>query len=344
MAEVSVGTVDRILHNRGRVSEEKRLKVEKVLKEINYEPNMVARFLASKKSYTFAAITPSYTQGSYWELACEGINRAANELKKFNIKIEYFHFDQYDRESFIEACRQLLKENFDGVIIATLFGEHVIDLSNKLEEREIPFVYIDSDIEGQNDLAYFGGDSFVSGQIAAKLLTTEVGLDSDIFFVYIKFKHREVSVQMYTRELGFMDYLEKNNYKGTIHHIELDPDNKEESLRQINDLLGKNKSLMGGIVFNSRIYQLIEFLDLAEKHLTKNIRLIGHDAIGGNIEALKSEKVMFLLSQRPDLQGYDAVKALGNYFLFKQIPQKKNYMPIDILLKENIDFYNNYKL
>lgn len=344
MAEVSVGTVDRILHNRGRVSEEKRLKVEKVLKEINYEPNMVARFLASKKSYTFAAITPSYTQGSYWELACEGISRAANELKKFNIKIEYFHFNQYDRESFIEACQQLLKENFDGVIVATLFGEHVIDLSRKLEEREIPFVYIDSDIEGQNDLAYFGGDSFVSGQIAAKLLTTEVGLDADIFFAYIKFKHRDVSVQMYTRELGFMDYLEKNHYKGTIHHIELDPDNKGESLRQINDLLGKNRSLMGGIVFNSRIYELIEFIDKIDKSLTKNIRLVGHDAIEGNVEALKSEKVMFLLSQRPDLQGYDAVKALGNYFLFKQIPQKKNYMPTDILLKENIDFYNNYKL
>mgnify|MGYP000166716285 CR=1 FL=1 len=34
MAGVSTGTVDRVLHNRGRVSEEKRAKVEKVLKEI----------------------------------------------------------------------------------------------------------------------------------------------------------------------------------------------------------------------------------------------------------------------------------------------------------------------
>lgn len=44
MANVSVGTVDRILHNRGRVSEEKRIRVENVLKEIDYKPNMVARF------------------------------------------------------------------------------------------------------------------------------------------------------------------------------------------------------------------------------------------------------------------------------------------------------------
>ena len=37
MSGVSTGTVDPILHNRGKVSEEAQKKVEKVLKEIGYE-------------------------------------------------------------------------------------------------------------------------------------------------------------------------------------------------------------------------------------------------------------------------------------------------------------------
>ena len=41
-AGVSVGTVDRVLHKRPNVSEKVREKVEKVLKEQNYEPNMYA--------------------------------------------------------------------------------------------------------------------------------------------------------------------------------------------------------------------------------------------------------------------------------------------------------------
>ncbi len=61
LAEVSPGTVDRVLHNRGKVSPEKRAKVEKVLKEINYEPNMVARVLASKKVYRFAVLAPTFS-------------------------------------------------------------------------------------------------------------------------------------------------------------------------------------------------------------------------------------------------------------------------------------------
>ncbi|MFV0468049.1 MAG: substrate-binding domain-containing protein [Dysgonomonas sp.] len=344
MANVSIGTVDRVLHNRGHVSEEKRERVEKVLKEINYEPNMVARFLASKRNYIFAAIVPFYNKGSYWELACEGINRAAKEMRKFNITVEYFQFDQYDRNSFTLATESLLGSKFDGVVIPTLFGEYVIELSGKLDELNIPYIYIDSGLSGQNNLAYFGGDSFVSGSIAAKLLLMETGSNADIIFSHIKFKHKEVSIQMRTREAGFMDYLSKIGYTGTIHHVEINPDNLAQGKKQLEEILKKTNSVLGGIVFNSRIYELIKVLEKIDSKLKENLRLIGHDAIEGNITALKKGQIMFLLSQRPDLQGYDAVKALGNYLLFKQIPDKENFMPIDILIRENIDYYKNYKL
>ena len=52
MAGVSVGTVDRVIHNRGRVSEENRKKVQAILEMVHYQPNLMARSLAaSKKQY-----------------------------------------------------------------------------------------------------------------------------------------------------------------------------------------------------------------------------------------------------------------------------------------------------
>lgn len=51
MAGVSAGTVDRVLHNRGDVSAASREKVQKVLDEIDYHPNMFAIGLAAKKRY-----------------------------------------------------------------------------------------------------------------------------------------------------------------------------------------------------------------------------------------------------------------------------------------------------
>lgn len=345
MAGVSVGTVDRVLHNRGHVSDDKRELVEKILKEIDYQPNMVARFLASKKIYTFAAIIPAYTEGSYWELAYKGLERAVSELSKFNTQIEYFHFDQYDRTSFIKAKEELLSKKFDGVIIATLFGELVVELSKQLDQEETPYAYIDSNIPNQNNLFYFGGDSYVSGQIAAKLLLKEIGDDSHIFFAHIKFKHSEISVQMKTRENGFLDYLKTNDFKGNIHHVELDPDKQEEGVKKLTDLFSTyREKQIGGIVLNSRIYELVAMLDQIPHQYTDKICLVGHDAIDSNVNALKEKRVTYLLSQRPDTQGYDAVNALSNHLIFKQEYEKDNYMPIDILIKENVDYYKNYKL
>ena len=51
MSGVSAGTVDRVLHNRGDVSVSSREKVQKVLDEIDYHPNMFAIGLAAKKHY-----------------------------------------------------------------------------------------------------------------------------------------------------------------------------------------------------------------------------------------------------------------------------------------------------
>lgn len=50
MAGVSVGTVDRVIHNRGRVSEENRKKVQAILEMVHYQPNLMARSLATPKA------------------------------------------------------------------------------------------------------------------------------------------------------------------------------------------------------------------------------------------------------------------------------------------------------
>ena len=86
MAGVSVGTVDRVIHNRGRVSEENRKKVQTILEMVHYQPNLMARSLASKKQYHFVAITPSFTHGEYWEAISDGIDKAASEMESYRRK------------------------------------------------------------------------------------------------------------------------------------------------------------------------------------------------------------------------------------------------------------------
>jgi LacI family transcriptional regulator len=343
-AGVSTGTVDRVIHNRGKVSKEKLELVEKALKEMNYEPNILASFLASKRNFRFAAIVPSYTSGSYWELACEGIKKAAEEVEKYNTQIDIYYFDQYNVATFNEIVQQVIVKEYDGVVIATLFEKPVKAFAKDLDFNKVPYVFIDSDIPNQNNLSYFGSNTYITGKIAARLLLESTNNLNTIFFAHIKFKRSEISVQMRNREKGFIDYLIETDFRGRIQHIEFDPENAKEGLETLTKLLENNEYPVGGIILNSRIYQFADIIQKLPENLRKKMYLIGHDAIPGNVEALKNDDVKFLLSQRTDLQGYDAVKALSNFLVFKEQPAKINYMPIDILLKDNVDYYYNYKL
>ena len=157
MAGVSVGTVDRVIHNRGRVSEENEKKVRAILEKANYQPNLMARSLASKKQYHFLAITPSFKPGEYWEAISEGIDKAASETEFYNVNVTKLFFDQYDNHTFDAIVRTLFdEEDIDGVLIATLFTDSVVRLSRELDARDIPYVYVDSNIVGEHQLAYFG--------------------------------------------------------------------------------------------------------------------------------------------------------------------------------------------
>lgn len=87
-AGVSVGTVDRVLHERPNVSEPARKKVEQALKEMNYQPNMYASALAYNKQYTFYMLLPKHESEAYWEEIEEGARKCEDTRRDFHIDVE----------------------------------------------------------------------------------------------------------------------------------------------------------------------------------------------------------------------------------------------------------------
>ena len=142
MSGVSAGTVDRVLHNRGDVSVSSREKVQKVLDEIDYHPNMFAIGLAAKKRYHIVCIIPYYIEHDYWHAVAAGIDRAAQELRPFNVGVSYLYYRHADKSSYKEACAVLREENADAVLVAPNFREETIKLTTYLEEADIPLSLI----------------------------------------------------------------------------------------------------------------------------------------------------------------------------------------------------------
>lgn len=82
-ANVSVATVSRVMNGNYPVKAETRETVLRVIKELNYIPNMQARELTKQKSTIIGVVVPSITNMFFTEL----VNGIENELKSNSLSI-----------------------------------------------------------------------------------------------------------------------------------------------------------------------------------------------------------------------------------------------------------------
>lgn len=337
LAGVSEGTVDRVLHNRGEVSQKTREKVERVLQEIDYSPNLLARSLATKKNYTFACIIPEHKSNEYWQSVENGFDQAARDFSHYNVKLKRYYYDQFDVQSFTQLSQSILKDQLpDALIIAPIFKEETMKLLQTKEFESIPFSFIDSMIEEMNFLTYYGQNSFQSGYIASKLMTQSILPDSRVLIIRNKRKGA-VSNQTIARKKGFIQYLNDHQLSDVeLLDLELSENDDEVNYMTLKQVFEKHDNIRGVITFNSRIYRLAKYF---EKHEFHDVTLIGYDLLEENVRYLKNGIVTYLLAQRPEKQAYFTVRDICMKLIMKQEVKNINYMPVDIIIKENIEEY-----
>lgn len=340
LAGVSAGTVDRVLHNRGEVSESSRLKVQKVLNEINYQPNMFAIGLAAKKKYHIVCLIPYYVENDYWHSVSIGIDRASRELKAFNVNVSYIHYCHEEEESYVRAGEELLLQKPDAVLIAPNFRLHTLEITRQLDELKTPYIFIDFNVKESQALKYIGQDSYMSGYIAAKILMRDYNPDKELVLFLPSNKDNPAEIQMQRRIEGFMRYLAEEKDALTIYDVILDKDDSLGNKVVLDSFFSEHPRAKLGASFNSRVYLVGEYLKETGRQLDA---LIGYDLLPANVDLLKSGEVKYLLGQRPGLQGYHGVKSLCEFVMLKKITQNVKYMPIDILMKENIAFYFEFE-
>ena len=100
---LTVGTVSRVLNNRGYISEQTRRKVYDVMKELDYQPNEMARSLSKKRSNTIGVIVPHIVHPYFARLVSD-LEQAAYDRK---YKILLFNSQGKDEkeEEYIEMCK-----------------------------------------------------------------------------------------------------------------------------------------------------------------------------------------------------------------------------------------------
>lgn len=336
-ANVSIATVDRVLHNRTGVSAKTKEKIDAIIEELNYKPNILARRLASKHILRFAVLMPSASKETdYWNAPLSGVLQAESEISAYGIQVETFFFDQNDKKTFIKQSERVLTGAFTGVLLAPMFIEESSWFVDECSKQNIPCVFINSDIPGKKSLCYIGPDLYHSGYLSAHISGYLLKEEDKVLIVNIS---REIDSHhhLLRKEEGFRKYFSDHHKRNQIFKIDI-TDTAYDAVKSSLSATLKEHPVNLIFVTNSRVSLVAHYL---EEHKIENVKLIGFDFLDDNIAYLKNETIDFLICQKPIEQGYRGIMALYTHFVHAGSIEKVYHMPIDIITKENYQYYRN---
>lgn len=335
LAGVSIGTVDRVLNDRGRVAPETLRRVRHAISELDYTPNLTARHLSKAKTYTFGVMMPHEGQDcGYWELPRSGIARAARDLAFHNVHARHFNFNRHSSASFEECCRHVRESDLDGLVLAPVLS-HPAErfLAAIHNEKGIPAVLFDSHVEAGGRFTFVGQDPFNSGLVAGKLLKI--------------LRRRGTICAVVT--VGTDDYHLARRGEGFCHFFRDDPTVNIRSIelvpREERDLAGELRrflapvmeDLSGVFVTNALSHFVVEYLETGGP--SHHVPLVTYDLIPQNVEYLRRGIIDFVISQEPETQGYQAMYELYRQVVLGREAVEVIAMPIELVTGENLDSY-----
>jgi len=323
------------LHNRPGVSAKTKEKVHRAIKKLNYQPNFLASNLSKKKTYVFGVLLPRVSsRSSYWGLPLKGVQKADKELNEYAVRVKTFLYDQGDKKEIRAQILKIINSNIDGLVLTPKFADDTEILLQDCNEKQRPYVFIDSNIQDKKSLCSIEQPLYESGQLAGQLFS--FGFQQGKILI-LHFKDAMDSDSIINIKIkGVEDFLKE--VKSNISIVKLVITNFDrKSIKSIIDkTLADNPDVNGVFIPNSKIGLIASYFESQNEN---KINLIGYDYLDENCEYIENGIIDFLICQKPEWQGYTAIHKLFKHLVLKKDVRQKVIVPLDIITKKNYKYY-----
>ena len=242
----------------------------------------------------------------------------------------------------IEDPIEFVHKSKKSIVHQRELAQDTRSFANAMHEKNIPFILLDSYIPELKPLSFYGQDSFQSGYFAARMLMLIANKENEIMLMKQTRQGRVVSKQQDNRETGFKHYMHDHFPNINITEVDLPLEEDREKYDKIlESFFSKKTNIHHCITFTSKAHIVGEFLQRTNR---RNIQIMGYDMVRKNAECMRRGSISFLIAQHGYMQGYNCVEALFRAIVLKEEINPVNYMPIEFLTKENVDFYQRTQI
>jgi LacI family transcriptional regulator len=330
---ISRVTVDRVLNNRGGVSEETEKRILHAVKELGYTPNRAAKHLSKK---TQCCIGVSHFLPDWFGTQINrGIGKAFNELNDFGARVIMRNATQSVDEQ-ITQIKEMLPE-IDALAVAPWEPSRFESFIDELVDGGLPVATFNIDVPSSKRLFYVGSSYIESGRLCGELISNLVQHTGEVGII----TYKENLTSLEQRIIGFREVLSENSALKIIGPFKTHESNQED-VAQLKQIIEKNPNLVGLFVAN----QDLGIAGIAVKELGKTgaIKLVGFDLNALYQQLIQENVIQAVVCQEPFYQGYYPIKILFEFAADGRWPSRTIVNTrLEIVMKENIKYYYDYQ-
>ncbi len=328
---ISIGTVDRALHNRGRIEEKTRLKVLEAAESMGYRPNLAASVLASRRRLRISINLPKEIAYFYDQVRM-GIQAEHEAIAQAALDLEFRSFTRIGVGER-EALKAAIDAGVQGII--TVFGNlaDVPSLVQKASQQNIKIVSVVTGTPQRLRVPTVSISPRSSGETAAGLIAG--------------FTQRGGKVAVETGDLQTWEHSEKvdsfsQTLKRLTQKLKLLPaiethDRPEVAYRETLKLIDQHKNLVAFYVSTSNSLAIIKALK--RKDLLGKVILITTDLAPGLFTHLRSGVIAATIHERPRVQGELALRSMYGLLSDSKYPNKRVLLQPHVVMGANLDAF-----
>jgi LacI family transcriptional regulator len=159
---LSIVTISKVLRDHPDISQDTRDRVLQRVKELRYQPNVMARSLVTGRSYLIGLVVPDLLHPFFAEVAVA----ISKTIRKRGYSLIIVSCEEEGELEELEID-QMVARRLDGLIIAS--SRNSTDVFHRLDEQKQPFVLIDRRFEDY-EANFVGTDDVLAGRLATQHL------------------------------------------------------------------------------------------------------------------------------------------------------------------------------
>lgn len=321
---ISRTTVARAINGSPLIKEETKRKVMKLIKEMNYEKNIVGSSLAIKKNKKVYCLVIKSKNEFYTQEIIRGLNEGGKEFKPYGFRINIIETDINDSESQLAELKKVLEnEDIDGLIITPLEKEKVYEMIKPYLDK---IKVVSLGIRLNSEIYHVGPDHIKQGKIAGCIMNTVLRKGEKLLI--IDNGDDKISSKKYID--GFVEKVKSGNAEilGPINGGGI-----ENSVELIKNLSEKDE--IDGIYINRYAHDIYEQIP---KNLLIDKKIITNGISEKIKKMIKNGIITATVMEEIFTEGYTSSKKMFE-FLYKGIIETGNWeiSKSHIIFQENLN-------